>query len=155
MLNNIAYIQSVLKGTSYSSSELSLNPNGGNVGIGTTNLTYKLSVAGTIGCGEVIVEDITGWADFVFEDGYNLMSLKDLDQYIQKNKHLPEIPTTAEVQENGISIGEMNAKLLQKIEELTLYVIEQNKEMEKFKDELSQLKIENENLKSKFLDINE
>ncbi len=127
----------------------------GNVGIGTTNPIYKLAVKGTIGCGEVIVEDVTGWADFVFEDDYNLMSLKELDQFIQVNKHLPEIPTIAEVQENGISVGEMNAKLLQKIEELTLYVIEQNKEMEKFKDELSQLKIENENLKSKFLDINE
>lgn len=145
----------------YGTTNNHINPNvitfnaNGNVGIGTTNPTYKLAVKGTVGCGEVIVEDVTGWADFVFEDDYNLMSLKDLDQFIQVNKHLPEIPTTAEVEENGISVGEMNAKLLQKIEELTLYVIEQNKEMEKFKDELSQLKIENENLKSKFLDIND
>ncbi len=95
------------------------------VGIGTANPTYKLSVAGTISCGELIVEDVTGWADFVFEDDYSLMSLKDLDKYIQTNKHLPEIPTTAEVEENGISVGEMNTKLLQKIEELTLYTIQQ------------------------------
>jgi len=96
----------------------------GNVGIGTTNPTYKLSVKGTIGCGEVKVEDVTSWSDFVFEPEYNLMSLKDLETYIKTNKHLPEIPTTAQVEENGIAIGEMNAKLLQKIEELTLYIIQ-------------------------------
>ncbi len=108
----------------------------GNVGIGTTNPTYKLAVTGTIGCGELIVEDVTGWADFVFEDNYNLMSLKDLDRYIKINKHLPEIPTTAEVEENGISVGEMNAKLLQKIEELTLYTIQQQEVIEALKTEM-------------------
>ncbi len=110
------------------------------VGIGTANPTYKLSVAGTISCGELIIEDVTGWADFVFEDDYSLMSLKDLDKYIQTNKHLPEIPTTAEVEENGISVGEMNTKLLQKIEELTLYVIELKKENEKQSSEIQELK---------------
>ncbi len=120
----------------------------GNVGIGTTSPTYLLSVKGTIGCGEVIVENVTGWADFVFEDDYNLMPLQELDNYIQENKHLPEIPTTEEVQENGISVGEMNAKLLQKIEELTLYLIELNKENEKQKQINSNLKSEIEELKN-------
>jgi hypothetical protein len=119
----------------------------GNVGIGTTSPIYKLSVKGTIGCGEVKVENVTTWADFVFEPDYNLMSLKELETFIQANKHLPEIPTTAEVQENGISVGEMNAKLLQKIEELTLYVIDQNDKMEQFQNELNTLKQENKNLK--------
>lgn len=99
--------------------------NKGKVGIGTTNPgSYKLAVEGKIGAHEVVVTT-DGWADFVFEDDYNLMSLKDLDNYIQENKHLPEIPTTEEVEANGISVGEMNAKLLQKIEELTLYMIQQ------------------------------
>ncbi len=119
-----------IKDESYGNNIITFTQQTGNVGIGTTSPVYKLAVAGIIGCGEVIVEDVTGWADFVFEDDYNLMSLKDLDQFIQINKHLPEIPTTAEVEENGISVGEMNAKLLQKIEELTLYVIELKKENE-------------------------
>ncbi len=119
----------------------------GNVGIGTIDPTYLLSVKGTIGCGEVIVENVTGWADFVFEDDYNLMPLQELDSYIQKNKHLPEIPTTEEVEENGISVGEMNAKLLQKIEELTLYLIEKDKEVNELRNEINELnKLINEKL---------
>ncbi len=105
----------------------------GHVGIGTTSPIYKLSVNGTIGAKEVIVTN-DGWADFVFEDDYNLMPLQELDSYIKENKHLPEIPTTEEVEENGISVGEMNAKLLQKIEELTLHTIEQQKEIDNQKE---------------------
>jgi len=101
---------------------------------------YNLAVKGTIGCGEVIVEDVKGWADFVFEPDYNLMSLSELDNFIQENKHLPEIPTTEEVEENGISVGEMNAKLLQKIEELSLYVIELQKQNEQQNKEIEILK---------------
>jgi hypothetical protein len=108
----------------------------GNLSIGTTKGTYKLNVKGTIGCGEVIVEDVTDWPDFVFEDDYQLMSLKDLENYIKEYKHLPEIPTTAEVEENGISVGEMNAKLLQKVEELTLYTIQQQEIIEALKENL-------------------
>ncbi len=94
---------------------------------------YELSVKGTISCGEIKVEDVSGWADFVFEEGYDLMPLQELDNYIKENNHLPEIPTEKDVKENGISVGEMNAKLLQKIEELTLYVIELKKENEEQK----------------------
>ncbi len=97
----------------------------GNVGIGTTDPENKLDVNGTIRATEVKVA--TGWADFVFESDYNLNSLEEVNTYIQQNGHLPEIPTAKEVEENGISLGEMNAKLLQKIEELTLYTIEQEK----------------------------
>jgi len=102
---------------------LTWNNNG--IGIGTTdNGNYKLAVDGTIGAREVRITT-DAWADFVFEDNYDLMTLKELDDFIRKNKHLPEIPTTEEVEENGISVGEMNAKLLQKIEELTIYTIKQ------------------------------
>jgi len=99
----------------------------GIVGIGTTTTgTHKLAVDGTIGAREITVE-LGTWSDFVFEPDYDLRPLAEVEEYINKNHHLPEIPSAAEVEENGINLGEMNAKLLQKIEELTLYLIEQNK----------------------------
>ncbi len=97
----------------------------GRVGIGTSDPTHTLSVNGTIRSKEVIVN--TGWSDFVFEDDYNLMSLNNLELFIEKNNHLPDIPSAQDVEENGISLGNMDAKLLQKIEELTLYTIQQQK----------------------------
>jgi len=101
----------------------------GNVGIGTTNPgSYKLAVEGTIGAREVKVTT-AAWADFVFHPTYKLRTLREVEQFIKANNHLPEIPTETEVKENGIGLGEMNAKLLQKIEELTLYMIEQNKKI--------------------------
>jgi len=112
----------------------------GNVGIGTPDPgSYKLAVEGKIGAHEVVVTT-EGWADFVFEPEYNLMSLGELETFVKKNKHLPEIPSAAEVQENGVSVGEMNAKLLQKIEELTLYLIEKNKEIKVLQNEVLDLK---------------
>jgi len=72
----------------------------------------------------------TGWSDFVFDDDYHLMSLKHLEQFINDNRHLPEIPSAKEVEANGISLGTMDAKLLQKIEELTLYIIELQKQID-------------------------
>jgi len=75
------------------------------------------------------------WSDFVFEENYNLKSLEELETYISQNKHLPDIPTEVQVKENGINLGEMNAKLLQKIEELTLYTIQQQKDIKKLKAE--------------------
>jgi hypothetical protein len=110
----------------------------GNVVIGSETLSsYPLSVNGTIRAKEIKVE--TGWADFVFEDDYQLMKLSDLEEFINENGHLPEIPTEKEVEENGVSLGEMNSKLLQKIEELTLYIIDQNQKLEVEKKRNSQL----------------
>ena len=98
----------------------------GNVGIGTiTPGAYRLAVNGKIRAKEVKVE--TGWSDFVFEDDYDLPTLAEVEQFIKVNKHLPEIPSAQEVAENGVNLGEMEAKLLQKIEELTLYIIQQEK----------------------------
>jgi len=105
---------------------LTIQDNNGNVGIGITNPQYKLAVEGTIAAREVKVTAET-WADFVFHPTYKLCTLGEVEQFIKANNHLPEIPTEAEVKENGIGLGEMNAKLLQKIEELTLYMIEQQK----------------------------
>ncbi len=129
----------------------------GNVGIGTANtFGYKLAVNGTIGSTEVKVENTSSWPDFVFDNDYELPTLEEVEQHIAENGHLPEIPGEAEVAENGINLGEMNAKLLQKIEELTLYMIEQNKQnqaqqkeleaqsalIEQLKNEVSALKSE-------------
>ena len=104
----------------------------GNVGIGTTSTgPHKLAVEGSVGAREIKVQAPgTGWSDFVFEEDYNLRSLKEVENFISENNHLPDIPSQAEVTESGINLGEMDAKLLQKIEELTLYLIEQNKKIE-------------------------
>jgi hypothetical protein len=104
---------------------------GGNVGIGTTNPTYKLSVNGNVRSKEVVVE--TGWADFVFAKEYKLPSLTEVEEYIKENNHLPGIPSAEEIQTNGLKVGEVQTKMMQKIEELTLYIIEMKKEIELLK----------------------
>ncbi|MCM0666900.1 hypothetical protein [Flavobacterium tyrosinilyticum] len=108
-------------------SETYLTINKGNVGIGQTNPTNKLDVNGTIHSKEVKV-DMTGWSDFVFKKEYKLPTLEEVEKHIAEKGHLENIPNEKEVLENGISLGEMNSKLLQKIEELTLYMIEMKKE---------------------------
>lgn len=109
----------------------------GNVGIGTTNPTYPLTVNGTVRAKEVIVD--TGWSDFVFDPGYRLAPLSEVEQHIRDQKHLPGIPTAAEVKSAGISVGEMQAKLLQKIEELTLHQIEEEKRIRRLENENAEL----------------
>jgi hypothetical protein len=106
----------------------------GNVLIGKTdqsNSNYLLDVAGPIRANEIDVN--TTGADFVFEKDYQLKSISELEQFINKNKHLPDIPSANEVQKNGVELGKMNTILLQKIEELTLYIIELQKQVEELK----------------------
>lgn len=103
----------------------------GNVGIGTTDPQYPLSVNGTIQAKEVIVN--TGWSDYVFAPGYKLLPLAEVAQYIKRNHHLPGIPSEAEVEKDGVSLGQMQAKLLAQIEELTLQVIQLQREVNKLK----------------------
>ncbi|SEV91120.1 hypothetical protein SAMN05428988_0368 [Chitinophaga sp. YR573] len=104
--------------------------NTGNVGIGTTSPgSYKLAVEGTIGARKVQVKQ-TSWADFVFQQDYQLMPLLEVENYVLANKHLPDVPSAVEVEKNGQDLGEMNKILLQKVEELTLYLIRQEKRIE-------------------------
>lgn len=118
----------------------------GHLGILTPVSDYPLDVNGTIRAKEIKVE--AEWADFVFEDEYHLLNLSDLEKFINENGHLPDIPTEKEVYAEGISVGKMNSKLLQKIEELTIYVIEKDKEVKDLKQRLS--KLEKVITKSKF-----
>lgn len=110
----------------------------GNVGIGTATPTYKLSVNGNIRSKEVVVE--TGWADYVFNKDYKLLPLELLEKFIQQNNHLPNIPPAKEVEEKGLSLGDMQKKMMEKIEELTLYLIQSNKQMETMRKEIGYLK---------------
>lgn len=106
----------------------------GNVGIGTSNPgTFKLAVEGKIGAREVNVNNTAPWPDYVFESDYDLPSLAALEAFIKANKHLPQVPTASEVEKSGIALGEMNLILLKKIEELTLYVIKQQAEIDSLK----------------------
>jgi len=100
--------------------------NYGNVGIGTASPSDKLSVNGRIRAQEIKVET-ANWPDYVFAKGYALPSLSETEHHIKEKGHLPGIPSATEVKENGVELGEMNKKLLEKIEELTLHLIEMEK----------------------------
>ena len=118
----------------------------GNVGIGTTTLTSRLTVKGKIHAEEVKVDLNVPGPDYVFENHYQLRSLDETEKFVRENKHLPGIPSAADMEENGINLSEMNMKLLQKVEELTLYIINQNKLLkevmqknEKLEDQIEEL----------------
>jgi len=103
----------------------------GNVGIATSNtLGYRLAVNGNAIFVKVVVKQKQNWPDYVFGSNYSLRPLNELEQYIQQNHHLPEVPSADEVKKDGLDLGNNQAALLKKIEELTLYVIEQNKKLE-------------------------
>jgi len=114
--------------------------NNGNIGIGTTSPTSKLTVKGNILAEEVRVASSSNWPDYVFKEDYHLPSLAELENYIKANKHLPGIPNQAKVKEEGISLGEMNRKLVEKMEELTLHLIEMNKRMAEVEKENKKLR---------------
>lgn len=110
-----------------------------NIGIGTTLVnnpnSYKLAVNGKIGAKEVQIENTSlTWPDFVFKTDYKLMSLAEVEAFIKANGHLPEVPSEKQVAEEGIKVSEFNAMLLQKIEELTLHLIELKKEVDALKN---------------------
>jgi hypothetical protein len=105
----------------------------GNVGIGTVTPAAKLTVSGGILATKVKVNQTLTWPDYVFEPSYQLCSLGELERYITENKHLPDIPSAADIAEKGLDLGENQAALLKKIEELTLHLIRQQKEIDELK----------------------
>lgn len=113
----------------------------GNVGIGTAAIAdHKLAVGGTIIAEKVRVKLQSNWPDYVFQKDYQLPSLEEVKAFIQKNNHLPGVPSAAVVEKEGLDLGNNQAILLKKIEELTLYLIEQNNQIEEMKKEIKALK---------------
>jgi hypothetical protein len=104
----------------------------GNVGIGTTNPTEKLEVNGNIKCANMTV---TSWTiqvpDYVFDREHKLQRLEELSEYVHREKHLPEMPSADDMRSQGINLADMNLRLLKKVEELTLHLIEQNQRIKK------------------------
>ena len=126
--------------TSYNGTDLTteMTLKGGSLGIGTSVIPtdFKLAVAGKIIAEEVVVKLQSAWPDFVFHQDYQLKPLHEVEQFVRTNKHLPGIPSAAQVEEKGLSMGEMQNKLLLKIEELTLYIIAQDKKIKTLEDKL-------------------
>lgn len=113
----------------------------GSVGIGTKiTANAKLSVKGKILAEEFEITTDVPASDYVFEDEYNLMPLSEVELFINNNKHLPEVPSAKQFKENGYKVGQMDDLLLRKVEELTLYVIELNKQLEATREELAKVK---------------
>lgn len=113
----------------------------GQIGINTSNIpgTAMLAVKGEVWAQKIKVTQ-TGWADYVFDSAYKLLSLPEVEKYINQHKHLPNVPSAKEVVQEGLNVGDNQAVLLRKIEELTLYVIEQNKKLQEQAAELQKLK---------------
>jgi len=102
---------------------------------------FRVYGSGLVEAKKVVVSH-TIWADYVFEDEYNLLPLDELEEYIEENGHLPNVPTTAEVQANGMELGEMDVLLLEKVEELTLYMLQMEKKVQVLQEENAQLQVE-------------
>jgi len=111
--------------------------------IGTAGLntgTHTLAVNGSALFTKAVVKLTDSWPDYVFKPMYKLPSLTDLEAYLLKNNHLPDVPTAAEVEKNGVDLGDTQVILLKKIEELTLYIIEQNKKTAQLQQQIDELK---------------
>jgi hypothetical protein len=138
----------VVQGDQAGYNNIVLAPSSGSVGIGTTNPQYLLSVKGTVGAEEFIVTN-TGWSDYVFQPGYRLQPLSEVNAYIQANHHLPNIPSEAEVKEKGANVGDMQTKLLAKIEELTLHLIQIEARNNRLEQDILELRRQNQQIREK------
>jgi len=110
--------------------------NGGKIGIGTGTPDQLLTVRGIIHAQEVRVDLTVPGPDYVFEKNYRLPALKEIKDYIDQNKRLPEVPSAAEMEKNGVQLGEMNMLMLKKMEEMTLYILDQQKQIEALKSRI-------------------
>ncbi len=135
--------------TNWGSYFIGSNYMSGDLRIGTTTEAtgYTVSVNGKIACEEVLVQDMASWPDYVFKSDYNLMSLDNLEQSIKENGHLPGLPSAQDIETNGLHLGNMQKQVVEKVEELTLYTIEQGKMLRELKKEIDALKAENASLK--------
>lgn len=129
-------------GDSTPSLVVDLDSNWVSIATATPKPGYELSVNGQIVCEELLVEDSADWPDYVFQEDYRLQPLEEVEAHIKKRKHLPGIPTAAEISKNGLPIGEMQKRMMEKIEELTLHLIEQNKRMTSQDERIRQLEAE-------------
>jgi hypothetical protein len=125
----------IITGNTFGGSALYIN-NNQQVGIGTTNPgSFKLAVEGSLGARKIHVTLNNPWPDYVFSKKYSLLPISQLELFVKKNNHLPNVPTAEEVKAKGIELGEMTEKLLEKVEELSLYIIALNKRMEDLQKE--------------------
>jgi hypothetical protein len=135
--NEIQTIDDTLLINSKSAHSVIIASGGGNVGIGTNTLAtgYRLSVAGGIIAEEVRVQFEFAWPDYVFADDYHLTSLEQLESSINANKHLPGMPSAAQIEADGIDLSKMQGQIVEKLEELTLHMIKLNKRIKHLEEE--------------------
>lgn len=117
----------------------------GKVGINIDNsftgdYEYTLAVKGGVLTSEVYVKEVEEWYDYVFYDGYSLMPLEELETYVKDQKHLPDLPSESEVLDKGYDMAEMDGVLLKKIEELTLYAIDLQRQLQEQQTTINVLK---------------
>jgi hypothetical protein len=122
------------------------------VGIGTSAPAYKLHVIGDVR-GNTFISNTRSYADYVFDAGYELPTLKEVKTYVQQNHHLPEVPTEEEVKKNGLNLSEQSVILLKKVEELTLYAIDQNEKLQSLEQKMNALLEENKKQKEEIEDL--